>query len=78
MTAAGYRYDVTFFKTPIGRVAAVVLVVLLIVLVVVLIRSVDSTSKGPGTGDARPTPELRVQAPAVSPASAGTVALPVA
>ncbi len=64
-----------FFKTPIGRVAAVVLVVLLIVLVVVMIRSVDSTSKGPGTGDARPTPELRVEAPGV-PASASVVRSP--
>jgi negative regulator of sigma E activity len=65
---------VKFFKTPIGRVAAVVLVVLLIVMLVVLIRGVDSTSKGPGTGDARPTPELRVEAPA-APAAAVRVPL---
>jgi negative regulator of sigma E activity len=68
---------VTFFKTPIGRVAAVVLVVLIIALLVVLIRGVDKTSKGPGTGDARPVPELRVQAPAApaAPAAAFRVTL---
>jgi hypothetical protein len=65
---------VTFFKTPIGRVAAAVLVVLLIVLIVVMIRSVDSTSKGPGTGDTRPTPELRAEAPA-APAAVVRVSL---
>lgn len=53
----------SFFKTPIGRVAAVVLVVLLIALFVVLIRGVGQTSKGPGTGDASPVPVLRAQVP---------------
>lgn len=53
-----------YVKSTWAVVLIAIITVLLVVLAIAMVSSVESTPKDePGTGDARPVPELRVAAP---------------